>query len=178
MLSLVRNGEALALLMAASLTILSNTLISPALPGMQAVFADQPHVKLLIPLLVTAPSIMVALIAPFAGMSADRFGRKRQLLMGVSLFALTGSAGLWLNSLVAILVSRLLLGVSVALVMTAQTLLISDYFTGQMRARFMGLQIAGTNLGGWCSFWLPARWRVDLHFCHLPYTWLRCSIYR
>ena len=81
MLSLLRDGRTLALLLAASLTILSNTLISPALPGLRAFFAGQPHVQLLVPLLVTAPSIMVALLAPFAGLLADRFGRKRQLLL-------------------------------------------------------------------------------------------------
>ncbi len=123
MFSLLRNGRALALLCAASLTILSNTLISPALPGLRAVFKGQPNVSILVGLLVTAPSIMVAIGAPFAGILADRFVHKQQLLTGVLLFAITGSAGLWLDSLTAILVSRLLPGVSIALIMTAQTLL-------------------------------------------------------
>lgn len=185
MLSLLRNGQALALLCAASLTILSNTLISPALPGLRAVFKDQPNVSLLVSLLVTAPSLMVAIVAPFAGALADRFGRKRQLLIGVLLFAIAGSAGLWLTSLIAILVSRLVLGVSVALIMTAQTLLIGDYFKADVRTGFMGLQIAASNFSG-VVFVLVAGWLAALSpfqpfaiylvaVLYLPLMWMKLT---
>jgi len=148
MFKVLKDRRAVALLLAASLTILSNTLISPALPGIEAYFADQLNAGLLTRLLVTAPSLMVAMSASFAGMTADHFGRRCQLLTGVVLFALAGSAGLWLPSLESILGSRLLLGVAVALVMTAQTALIGDYFEGAERNRFIGIQLAATNFGG------------------------------
>lgn len=51
-------------------------------------------------------------------------------------------------SLPLILASRLVLGVAVAMIMTAQTALIGDYFATAVRGRFMGLQIAATNFGG------------------------------
>lgn len=73
MLPLLRDKRAVALLLAATLTILSNTLISPALPGLQAVFKGQPSADLIVPLLLTAPSLLVAMFAPFAGALADRF---------------------------------------------------------------------------------------------------------
>ena len=87
MLSLLKDSRAVALLLAASLTILSNSLISPSLPGIEARFADEENAALLARLLVTAPSLMVAILAPFAGALADRFGRRLQLLAGVALFA-------------------------------------------------------------------------------------------
>ncbi len=145
---LLQDRRVLALLLAASLTILSNTLISPALPGIEASFPDQSDAGLLTRLLVTAPSLMVALCASFAGAMADRFGKRRQLLAGVALFALAGSSAMFLPSLPLILVSRLVLGVAVAMIMTAQTALIGDYFSGDLRVRFMGMQIAATNFGG------------------------------
>lgn len=148
MLDLLKDRRAIALLLAASLTILSNTLISPALPGIEAHFAGQPNAGLWTRLLITAPSLTVAICAPFAGMLADRFGRRRQLLFGVILFAISGSAGMWLPTLHLILASRFILGLAVALIMTAQTALIGDYFSGSARGRFMGLQLAGTNFGG------------------------------
>ena len=148
MLTLLHDRRAVALLLTASLTILSNTLISPALPGIEAAFPDQPNAELLTRLLVSAPSLLVAICAPFAGALADRFGRRRQLLLGVTLFAFSGCAGLFLPTLPLILASRLLLGVAVAMIMTAQTALIGDYFVTAVRGRFMGLQIAATNFSG------------------------------
>ncbi|MBE3637316.1 MFS transporter [Mangrovicoccus algicola] len=157
MLTLLRDRRAIALLLAASLTILSNSLISPALPGIEARFAEEENAALLARLLVTAPSLMVALLAPFAGAMADRFGRRPQLLIGVALFALAGTAGLYLPSLHLVLLSRLVLGVSVALIMTAQTALVGDFFTGTARSNFMGLQISATNFGG-LIFLMLAGW--------------------
>ena len=161
MLTLLRDRRAIALLLAASLTILSNSLISPALPGIEALYAGEENAALLARLLVTAPSLMVAILAPFAGAMADRFGRRPQLIAGVALFAIAGTAGLYLPSLHLLLVSRLVLGVAVALIMTAQTALIGDYFTGRLRASFMGLQIAATNFGG-LVFLVLAGWLAAL----------------
>lgn len=155
--ALLRDRRAVALLLAATLTILSNSIISPALPGIQAAFAGSGRADLLVPLLVTAPSLMVAIVAPMAGLLADRIGPRRLLLAGVVLFAIAGTAGLWLNSLPMLLGSRLVLGIAVALIMTAQTALIGQGFTGAARATFMGLQIAATNLSGFV-FMLLAGW--------------------
>ncbi|MGR3564949.1 MAG: MFS transporter [Heliomarina sp.] len=158
MLAFFKDPRAVALLLAASLTILSNTIISPALPGLQASFPDNPNAELMTRLLVTAPSLLVAFFAPFAGMVADRFGRRRQILVGALLFSVAGCAGTLLPSLETILVSRLFLGLSVAMVMTGQAALIGDYFDGEARGKFMGLQIAVVNFSGFAfialSGWL------------------------
>ena len=158
-----RDSRAIALLLAAMLTTMANATISPALPGLARLFAEEPDAALLTRLLVSAPSLSVALLAPLAGLAADRFGRRRLLLMGVVLFTIAGSAGLALPNLPAILVSRLVLGIAVALIMTAQTALVGDYFSGEERSALMGLQIAARNFGGlvfitlagWAAFLSP-----------------------
>ncbi|WP_027135875.1 MFS transporter [Geminicoccus roseus] len=142
------DGRAVALLMAASLTVMANATISPALPALERLFDGDPNAAILTRLLVPAPSLMVALVAPFAGLLADRLGRRRLLLGGVLLFVISGSAGLLLPGLPTIFASRLVLGIAVALVMTAQTALIGDYFGGQQRSAFAGLQISARNFGG------------------------------
>ena len=182
MFSHLKDSRAIALLLAATLTILSNTLISPALPGIQAHFAGQPYAELLTRMLVTAPALLVAIFAPFAGVLADRFGRRPQLLAGVILFAIAGSAGMWLPSLPLILASRLVLGLAVALIMTAQTALIGDYFSGADLTRFMGLQQAATNFGGllfllmsgWLAGWSPFAPFVlyAIALLYLPLFWV------
>ncbi|WP_043845595.1 MFS transporter [Roseivivax marinus] len=161
MLAFLKDPKAVALLLAASLTILSNMVISPALPGLEASFDGTENAALLTRLLVTAPSILVAIVAPLAGITADRFGRRRQLLFGVALFAVAGCAGAVLPTLPLILASRLVLGIAVAIVMTSQAALIGDYFSGAARGRFMGLQIAAVNFGGFAFIGL-AGWLAGI----------------
>ncbi|QFU16089.1 MFS transporter [Microvirga thermotolerans] len=143
-----RDPRAVALLAAASLTTMANATISPALPGIERLFADDPNAAMLTRLLVPAPSLSVAIFAPFAGLVADRHGRRRLLLAGVVLFVLAGCAGTFLPDLPTIFASRLALGVAVALIMTAQTALIGDYFSGDDRNALSGLQISARNFGG------------------------------
>lgn len=143
-----RDQRAIALLMAASLTVMANATISPALAGLETAFSGTPNAEILTRLLVPAPSLSVVLCAPLAGLFADRFGRRSMLLIGVILFIITGSAGLYLPSLPAIFASRLALGIAVALIMTAGTALIGDYFTGDQRSDLVGLQVSARNFGG------------------------------
>lgn len=160
-MTMLKDPRAIALLLAASLTILSNATISPALPGIEAHFAGTPNAALVTRLLVTAPALLIAICAPFAGLAADRFGRKRQLLAGVALFAISGSAGLWLDDLYLVLASRLVLGVAVAAVMTAQAALLGDIYSGAERGRFMGYQMAAVNFGGFI-FIAIAGWMANI----------------
>lgn len=143
-----RDPRAVALLLPASLIIMANATISPALPGLEALFADDPNVHLLTRLLVPAPSLAVVLVAPLAGIAADRFGRRPMMLAGLLLFVLSGPAGLFLPDLTWIFASRLVLGVAVAMIMTAQTALVGDYFSGRRRTALMGLQVSARNFGG------------------------------
>ncbi len=153
-LSPLRDPRAVALLLAATLTTMANAAISPALPGLAVQFADHPQAELLTRFLVPAPSLAVVLVAGITGRIADRFGRRKLLLSGVTLFAVAGCLGLWLPTLEALLASRLALGLAVALIMTAQTALIADYFDGAARSGLLGLQISARNIGGFVSITL------------------------
>lgn len=156
-----QDRRAIALLMAASLTTMANATIAPALPGLERLFAGDPDAALLTRLLVPAPSLAVAIVAPLAGIAADRIGRRSLLLVGVVLFVISGCAGLFLPDLPTIFASRLVLGIAVALIMTAQTALIGDYFSGDDRNALTGLQISARNLGG-LVFILTAGWAATL----------------
>jgi MFS family permease len=136
------------LMLAATLTVMSNATITPSLPGLEAAFADDPLAPTITRLLITAPSLLVAVVAPLAGVLTARLGRRRPLLWGLVIYAIAGTAGLYLPTLETILASRLALGLGVALIMTAQAALIGDYFDGPARGRLMGYQMAATNLGG------------------------------
>ncbi|MHC3471091.1 MFS transporter [Streptomyces sp. 7R007] len=131
----------LLLLMAgACLPILGAVLIAPVLPQMRDHFADVPGVEVLVPMALTVPALSLALLAPFAGVLVDRLGRKGILVTATVVYAVLGTAPLWLDSLVAIVASRALVGVAEAAIMTCCTTLLGDYYSGRQRDRYLAMQ--------------------------------------
>ncbi|WP_331374461.1 MFS transporter [Sinorhizobium chiapasense] len=141
-------GRNLTLLCVSALTIMSGATISASLPGIEARFAETEGAALLSRLMLTLPAIFIAALAPVAGVIADRFGRKRLLLLSLVVFALAGSSGLVLDNLPALLAGRAVLGISVAGIMTTATALVGDFFEGAARDRYMGFQAAFVGIGG------------------------------
>lgn len=115
-------------------------LIAPVLPQMQQEFAAVAGVEVLVPVVLTVPALMIGLIAPFAGFIADRFDRKRLLLVAMVGYTIFGTAPLYLSSLGAVLGNRVLVGICEAAIMTCATTLIGDYWSGEKRSRYLGLQ--------------------------------------
>jgi MFS family permease len=122
------------------LPVLGAVLIAPVLPRMQDHFSSVPGAKTLVPVVLTVPALALALLAPFAGVIVDRLGRKRLLVVATALYAVFGTAPLWLDSLGAIVASRVLVGIVEAAIMTCCTTLIGDYYTGRVRDRSLALQ--------------------------------------
>ncbi len=137
----------LVLLLAGScLPVLGAVLIAPVLPQMAQAFAATPGVGVLVPIVLTVPALVIALTAPFAGFIADKIDRKRVLLIALVAYAITGTAPLYLDSLQAIIGSRVLLGICEAAIMTSCTTLIGDYWSGPRRARYLGMQALVTAI--------------------------------
>ncbi|KUL31620.1 MFS transporter [Streptomyces regalis] len=154
-----------ALMAGSCLPVLGAVLIAPVLPRMQEHFASTPGAKALVPLALTVPALALALLAPVAGVILDRLGRKRLLLVATVLYALFGTAPLWLDSLGAIIASRALVGITEAAIMTCCTTLIGDYYTGQRRMKYLALQTMCTSASATAFFVLggtagAAGWRV------------------
>ncbi len=136
------------LLLAASLTVMSGATIAPSLPTMKEYFREVPQVALLTKLVLTIPALLIAITAPLVGGLVNRLGRLRLLYISLLLYALAGSTGLWMDNLYSILVGRALLGVSVGGIMTVISTLVGDYFTGEARDKFSGLQSLFMAAGG------------------------------
>lgn len=148
--------QAAILLVTAGLTVLVTAVLGPSLPAMQRHFAHVPGADYLVPLTMTTPMLMMAALSVVAGGLADRFGRKRLLVGATALYAVFGTAPMWLDSLTAIIASRVALGVTEAVLMTVSTTMIGDYYSGARREKFMSLQTTVSaasafllnNLGG------------------------------
>jgi MFS family permease len=138
----------LTILLGSSLTVLAGILIAPSLPGMALAFQDVHNADFLVKLALTMPALLTAIFAPLIGFILDRWGRKPILILSLILYGIAGSSGFVLNTLTGILISRAILGISVAGILVGFTTLIADYFTGAKLHQFMGYQGASIGLGG------------------------------
>lgn len=128
------------------LVVMANASLSPALPQLRAAFPAAADLQ--IRLILTLPALVIVVASPLAGWTADRFGRKPLLIFSALLYGLAGGSGYLAPDIHLLLAGRALLGVAMAGMMTCLSTLVVDYFSGEARARFMGLQAAFSGLGG------------------------------
>ncbi|MCW8821577.1 MAG: MFS transporter [Sulfurovum sp.] len=138
----------ISLLLVATLGVMSGITVVSSLPLISHTFSNIPHIEFLSKLMLTIPSIIIALFAPFAGHIVDKWGRLKPLYVGIVLFILGGSSGFYLHDFYIILVGRAVLGFAVALIMTSSTALIGDYFNEHARHKFMSKQGLAVGIGG------------------------------
>jgi MFS family permease len=145
-------GQGAILLAGSCLPILGSVLLAPVLPRMMAAFATTPGVEVLVPIVLTAPALVIGLLAPVAGRLVDAAGRKRVLVTALVVYALFGTAPLYLDSLPAIVASRVGVGLCEAAIMTACTTLLADLFEGTARDRWFARQTIATTLAATVFF--------------------------
>lgn len=148
-----KNGEhgpflKLTILLISIMTVMAAATIAPSLPLLAEVFKSTPHSALLSKLILSVPALFIAISAPFAGRFIDRFGRINLLYFGLILYAISGTSGYFLDNIYHILIGRMLLGISIGITMTIAITLIGDYFEGEERRRFIGIQGAFITTGG------------------------------
>jgi MFS family permease len=132
--------QALGLILALNLPLTPLLALAPNLPQLFRHFSSVPAVDLWVPMVLTAPSICIALLAPVAGALVDRYGRRRMLLLATAVFSICGLLPLFLERLPAILAAQVGAGIGEALIMPAGNTLLGDYFAGPARQRWLGVQ--------------------------------------
>jgi MFS family permease len=137
-----------SVLLLSAMTIMANATIAPSLPGLREHYAAVPGIETLAGLLLTVPSLAIVLAAGPVGWLADRVDRQRLLLGSALLYAVGGTSGLWVGSLGAMLLGRLVLGFGVAGTMILATTWAADLWHGAARERYLGRQGAAISLGG------------------------------
>lgn len=162
------------LLFVATLTIMAGTTVAPSLPAIEQAFAGTDHVALLARMVLTLPAIFVAMSAPVAGFLADRFGRKRLLIISMLLYGVAGMSGLLADNLLSLLAGRAFLGLAIGGIMTVSTTLAGDYFTGAERENYLGLQQAFTQFGG-VAFVITGGILADIHW-RVPFAIYAASL--
>jgi len=98
-------------------------------------------------LLITFFTLPGVIMAPFLGVLADRWGRKKILVPSLLLFAVAGTACAFVTHFPILLGLRTLQGVGGASLGTLAPTLIGDIYSGQERAAAMGLNASVLSIG-------------------------------
>lgn len=138
----------LTLLLLAMTTMMSNVAIVTSLPHLKEYFTNIDNIEFYSRLMLTLPSFVIAILAPILGHFIFRFGKKRSAIIALFFFSLFGTAGLYLDNIESLLISRALFGLCVATLMIVSTSLVGDYFKEEERHKFMGFQSAFMAIGG------------------------------
>jgi MFS family permease len=142
----------LSLLVPITLSTMAIVLLAPILPLLMIQFGAVPGHEYWVPMILTIPALCVALLSPIAGALGDRVGRRRLLLWSLFVYGFVGLAPLYLTSLTAILLSRVGVGITEALIMTLSTTMIADHFEGESRNRWLAGQTAMASVSALIFF--------------------------
>ncbi len=124
--------------------ILNNTLITPAIPDILNDFhvsSDRAG------LLVAAGSVAGIVLAPVAGLLADRYGRRIVLTICLVVFGVFGGLAALAPTFGTLLLARLLQGAGSAGLVNLAVVLIADHWTGADRTRLVGRNSAVLTVG-------------------------------
>ncbi|MDV0441615.1 MFS transporter [Methanorbis furvi] len=136
----------IVLLLAAMPALLGTAAVAPALPLISAAFPDVSET--MISFIITLPPLATALSGFLVGAISDKYGRKKVLLVSLALFGFAGVSGFFLDSVTAIIFWRMWLGIGLAGLMPTVTTLLTEYYNGPTRARYLGYMSAAMGVGG------------------------------
>ena len=123
---------------------LDNTIVNVALPTLQRQFtATTGDLQWIVDayLLVFASGLLSM------GTIGDRYGRKRALQIGLSLFASASMAVLLVNDVNQLIVLRVFMGLGAALIMPATLSIITNVFPEEERGRAIGIWAGTAAIG-------------------------------
>lgn len=135
----------LTILLASMLMLMGGAAVAPALPQIAVAFPQCSTFT--VELIVTLPSLAIALTGILIGLLADRIGKVKVLVASLLLFGLAGLSGYFLNDITLILVGRLFTGVGIAGITCCCTALLTVYYSGETRVRVLGYQTATMGIG-------------------------------
>lgn len=131
-------GEKIVVLAGGPAISLATSLIQPVLPSIEADLARGPDDAFLVKMLVGVMGVAMVIGASLTGFLADRFGLKRVMATNYALYAVAGTAGVYLNSLELLIASRFLLGIAAAGAVTGSIIIINARMGAAERAAWLG----------------------------------------
>ena len=129
--------------------LMGGAAVAPALPLIEQVFPGQ---DTLVSMIITIPSLAVAVVGFAMGALADRLGKVRVLATSLVVFTAAGAVGYLMEGgsdtqLYILLAFRFVVGIGIAGISSAVTALIAEYYTGMDRVRALSYQSAAMGVG-------------------------------
>ena len=143
-----RSGTFHVILAISLMGVMGVSLISPVLPGLREAFAIS---DAQVGLVITAYTLPGVFLAPFAGLVADRLGRRRVIIPLLFIFGIAGGAIAVVDSFRMVLGLRFIQGIGASALVTLGVTLIGDHYDGQQRAAAMGAN--GSVLASGAAFY-------------------------
>ena len=142
----IPNKAALWVVLAtATTTVMAGSVIAPVLNVMgEGLGADPASARLII----TTHGILIAVCSPLIGFVIDRIGVRWPFILGLALYGLAGGSGLIITDYWLLIVSRVLLGIGVAAIFTANTVIVLNLYEGYIRNKVMGWRASSNSIGG------------------------------
>ncbi|MBO6782281.1 MAG: MFS transporter [Alphaproteobacteria bacterium] len=157
----VRDGTLYAF---GAISAMSIAAVAPSLPDMSRLFAGVPDIDLLARLVVSIPTLLLALAGPAVGFIVERTGRRPLLILALLVYAGAGVVPVFLDDLHAILGSRIALGLGMGVLFTLAPALLADYYDDiPSRRRAIARYAAATASGG-VAFVLLGGLLADIHW--------------
>lgn len=139
-------SQGVLLLAASALPAMGVVLLSPIAVQLPNEIGPGPGGMDLTPIILTAPALAIAIFSSLAGYLLDKVGRRICFLIAMFVYAVLGTAPLWLENVYLIVMTRFGLGMTEAVIMTAAIALVGDYFSGSTRDRWVASMMAVTAL--------------------------------
>jgi EmrB/QacA subfamily drug resistance transporter len=153
---------------AVALIIVDSTIVNVAIPS---VVDDLGITSTQVQWVQESYTLVFAALLLVFGTLADRFGRRRLLLIGVAIFALSSVVAALAPTGDLLILSRVVQGVGGAMILPATLSLINATFTGRERgiafavwgSTIGGMAAVGPLLGGWLTTYFSWRWAFGIN---------------
>jgi MFS family permease len=120
---------------------LAISLIQPLLPSIEADLAHSAADSLLVKMLVGVMGVAMVIGASATGFLVDRFGLKRVMAANYALYALAGTAGIYLDHLTLLVCSRFFLGIAASGAVAGSIIIINTCMSVDRRPAWLGYYV-------------------------------------
>ena len=118
--------------------------VSPILDDIDKIFPKAGELE--VSMLESLPSLMIIPFMLLAGHWSVKRNKIRMLVIGTSIFLLSGIGCILSRTLTELIITSTILGIGAGIIIPLSTGLIVDYFTGDGRVRQLGISSAVNNL--------------------------------